>query len=78
MSMSMSMLMNINMDRFKEPEPEKYVTCAWCGGEVYKGEKLYAWDGSAPEICEECFMSAVGDLGAEVLARDMGLLVEAV
>lgn len=49
-------------NRFKERE-DKYVSCTWCGGEIYFNED-YSDDAYIVEgdlICERCFDEYRGD-----------------
>lgn len=48
--------------------------CRRCGGEVYRGELLYYWEGRP--ICPDCFRLAVQrllDTSPALLARDLGV-----
>lgn len=48
--------------------------CRRCGGEVYRGELLYYWEGRP--ICPDCFRLAVQrllDTSPALLAQDLGV-----
>lgn len=60
----------------QEERPVKF--CAGCGGEIYKGETVFQWDGEECDLCEDCFWAALHKLGAVGVARCMGLRYERV
>ena len=48
--------------------------CRRCGGEVYRGETLYVWEGRP--ICPDCFRLTVErllDISPVLLAQDLGV-----
>jgi len=51
------------------------MSCAACGGEIYKGENRYQWDHDTCDICEECFLEKIRRIPPELLADLIGLRV---
>ena len=41
----------------QEERPVKF--CAGCGGEIYKGETVFQWDGEECDLCEDCFREKI-------------------
>ena len=63
----------------EDPQSRPHIGyCARCGGELYPGERIYAWDKESPDLCRECFLERVYRLDAETLAAAMGLGTEIV
>lgn len=42
--------------------------CAGCGGEIYKGETVFQWDGEECDLCEDCFREKIDRTPLETLA----------
>lgn len=59
----------------RDPQEEvPAARCRRCGGEVYRGETLFYWEGRG--VCPDCFRWSVErllDTSPVLLARDLGV-----